>query len=94
MSFEYEHLLSPDYDWSKLHTKQILKLRDQVIKAQTSPFDAGNCDMLHDAADVHAHKYLQVRGIIRGVLSTREHVPNKVEAKAARQLKARQQRNR
>jgi hypothetical protein len=66
-----------------LHTRQIMKLRDEAHHfghGQTSIDDGGWCVVTHDQ--------------IKEVLATREHIPNKIEAKRIRQQKAHAKRHR
>lgn len=77
-------MLRPDYDWNEWHTKQLLDMR-QYYRAyfENTP---------RDIRETALFDLLQKR--IREVLATREHVLNKLERKAARQAKAKAQRNR
>lgn len=48
--------------------------------------------MAMDLSDNHEGNYVTVDEI-KGILATREHIPNKQEAKVARQAKAKAQKN-
>lgn len=65
-----------------LHTRQLLKLKARFAGGLDSYASGEDWDMLG-----------KLRDNLRTVLSTREHVPNKVEAKLIRQRKAKAGRN-
>jgi len=83
-----EEVIVPAWDpiayLSGLHTRQIMNLRDDCHKFQ------------HDAVDLleYAPYHTITLDQIREVLATREHIPNKAEAKVIRQQKAKAKRNR
>jgi hypothetical protein len=67
----------------KLHTRQLLKLRDRVYRVCNYGLTHG-FQPVYDVTDT-----LSVRAYeIKRELSKREHIPNKAEAKKIRQEKA------
>ncbi len=67
----------------KLHTKQLLQLRDAAYRVSCIGMDTDR-EAVYDVTDV-----LTVRmSEIKRELGKREHVPNKAEAKKIRQEKA------
>jgi hypothetical protein len=67
----------------KLHTRQLLKLRDSVYRVCDYGLSRG-FQPVYDVTDT-----LSVRAYeIKRELSKREHIPNKAEAKKIRQEKA------
>lgn len=72
----------------KLTTPQLLMLRKQIYGAFLSCGSPCHCQPT-DKKDVEFNKQLGVlQAHVLAILPTREHVPNKIEAKAARQAAA------
>ena len=69
---DFAWILNPVTDWDSMHTKYLLG-ELRTLRAQESGF---GIDL-----SLHIEK-------MKEVLATREHIPNKVEAKAARQARA------
>lgn len=77
-------------DIKTLHTKQLLKMLRQVQREQGSI----NLDWWYSKEehqeDLHNYEILKSKEAdIKKELATREHVPNKIEARKIRQEKAR-----
>ena len=77
--------------YAAMHIKQLLNARDWLIQERSMKlYLYENCDKFADeVADIE----LQQQALY-AELSTREHVPNKAEAKAIRQAKQKAKQNR
>ena len=67
-------ILNPVIDWDSMHTRYLLGVLN-TLRAQEGGFGVD--------LSLHIEK-------MKEVLATREHIPNKIEAKAARQAKAKE----
>ncbi len=79
----------------KLHTKQLLNLRDKIYKVKPDPKficsteeeTLDNQYGKYDVSDSFKNWYVSMPEV-KAELKTREHVPNSAEAKEIRQQKA------
>lgn len=87
---KWETMLLPDFNWNNCTTRYLLKLRDDVRYGAMFQID----EYYKENDEAVDNKYKNLSSIVYDILSTREHIPNKLEAKAIRIQKAKEQRNR
>lgn len=74
-------------DLKKLHTKTLLrKLQEVRVTMQQKYYDEFVPEEFRDS---QWNAFIKYKKALKDILSTREHIPNKIEAKKIRQEKAR-----
>jgi hypothetical protein len=80
------------------HTKQLLNLRDSIhavngwAKDESGNYKYPSTEIVIHVGEKYENKIVNLAQV-KAELATREHIPNKAEAKVLRQIKAKAQRN-
>ena len=75
-----KHYYKTREELEKLHTKQLLRLRIQRIDYPSGICDYGSCPYWKGCLQ----EYDNYHALIKEILATRPHIPNKQESKAIR----------
>jgi hypothetical protein len=73
----------------RIHTRLLMKLKERSMKCLIGDYGQERFLVLKTADNQYSPYYLD-RDLIKEELVKREHIPNKMEAKAIRQAKAKQ----
>lgn len=73
----------------KLHTRQLLNLRNRIYRVSGGYWYKPENKMVYDVSENHQGMIVSLKQV-KAELATREHVPNKKEAKALRQQRAKE----
>jgi hypothetical protein len=82
------YINKPKEELEKMTTPQLLMLRKQIYRAFLNCGSACHCEPTDKKGREFNAQLSVLQAHVLAILPTREHVPNKIEAKAARQAAA------